>query len=101
MEIKGVYDFTISGIDGNGFQYYTGMLEPERLDAHGLRCGRAFSVDLDHRKQASALYTFNWIGGAPHAWKLVTSFKGEIIAPEEVAGLLQKYGLLPGKEAAV
>lgn len=51
MEIKGVYDFTISGIDGNGYQYMTGMLQPERLNSHGLRFGKAFDIGLDHKKQ--------------------------------------------------
>lgn len=32
--MKGVYKLTVSGIDGNGYQYISGMLEPERLDSN-------------------------------------------------------------------
>ena len=34
---KGIYKLIVSGIDGNGFQYISGMLEPERLDSNGFR----------------------------------------------------------------
>lgn len=29
--MNGIYKLIVSGIDGNGFQYISGMLEPERL----------------------------------------------------------------------
>lgn len=37
--MNGIYELIVSGIDGNGFQYISGMLEPDRrgaaqLDAH-------------------------------------------------------------------
>lgn len=62
--IKGVYKLTVSGIDGNGYQYISGMLEPERLDSNGFRVGKAFSVDIYHSKNESSLWTFQWVGGA-------------------------------------
>ena len=94
MEIEGVYDFTVSGIDGNGYQYMSGMLEPERLDSNGSREGRAFSVGLDHVKQTSTISRFTWINGGPHLWETIATIKGEIVAECEVPGLLKKYGLL-------
>ena len=94
MKIKGVYDFTVSGIDGNGFQYFTGMLEPERLDSHGLRIGKAFSVDLYHKQQKSELCTFSWIGGVPHNYKVIATFKGEILTESEIPALLERFNLL-------
>lgn len=33
-DVKGVYKLTVSGIDGNGYQYISGMLEPERRMRH-------------------------------------------------------------------
>ena len=35
--MNGIYKLIVSGIDGNGFQYISGMLEPERLDSNGFR----------------------------------------------------------------
>lgn len=94
MEIKGVYDFTVSGIDGNGYQYMTGMLEPEWLDSHGLRCGKAFNIGLDHAKQRTTINRFAWLCGAPHNFETVAVLKGEIVGESEVADLLKKYDLL-------
>ena len=92
--MESIHDFTISGIDGNGFQYYTGMLEPERLDERGLRNGKAFSVDLYHKQQKTQLCTFNWIAGTPHNYKVIAEFKGEILAECEIPELLKKYSLI-------
>lgn len=46
--MNGIYKLIVSGIDGNGFQYISGMLEPERLDSNGFRIGKAFSVEIYH-----------------------------------------------------
>ena len=51
--MKGVYKLIVSGIDGNGYQYISGMLEPERLDSNGFRVGKAFSVEIYHDKNES------------------------------------------------
>lgn len=94
VERKGVYDFTISGISSDGYQYYCGMLEPERLDSHGLRIGKAFSLDVYHANEISFLYEFSWIGGTPRNYKQVAKFKEEIISPAEVTDILKKYRLV-------
>ena len=46
--MNGIYKLIVSGIDGNGFQYISGMLEPERMDSNGFRIGKAFSVEIYH-----------------------------------------------------
>lgn len=97
MEIEGVYDFTVSGIDGNGYQYMTGMLEPIRLDSNGLLEGRAFDIGLYHAKQITTISRFAWIHGAPHSWDTIATLKGEIVTESEVPDLLKKYGLLRGR----
>lgn len=94
MYIPGVFDFTVSGIDGNGFQYYTGMLEPERLDSHGMRVGSAFHIGISHSKSQSSLWTFQWIGGVPHNWEHIKTFKGEVLDPSETEQILKKYKLI-------
>ena len=94
MNISGVYDFTVSEIDGNGYQYYTGMLEPERLDSHGMRFGTAFHISIDHKKQTSELCKFSWIGGAPHNFESLSKWKDEVLGPSEVETILKKFGLL-------
>lgn len=93
-EIEQIYDFTVSGIDGNGYQYMSGMLEPERLDDHGLRVGKAFSVDLYHKQQKSELCTFNWVHGCPKNWEVIAVFRDEIICESEIPGLLKRYELI-------
>lgn len=98
MKIKGVYDFTVSGIDGNGQQYMTGMLESERLDNHGLRYGKAFRIGIDHVKQKTTILSFYWIFGVPQNFKNVVTLKNEIIAECEVEKLLKKYKLLGNAE---
>lgn len=92
--MKGVYKLIVSGIDGNGFQYISSMLEPERLDSNGFRIGKAFSVEIYHGKNESSLWTFQWIGGAPRNWTHIKTFRGEIIDESEVPALLKKYNLI-------
>lgn len=92
--MKGVYNLTVSGIDGNGYQYISGMLEPERLDSNGFRVGKAFSVEIYHDKNESSLWTFQRVGGAPRNWTHIKTFRDEIIELSEVPALLKKYGLI-------
>ena len=70
------------------------MLEPERLDSNGFRIGKAFSVEIYHGKNESSLWTFQWIGGAPHNWTHIKTFRDEIIGENEVPALLKKYNLI-------
>ncbi len=92
--MKGVYNLTVSGIDGNGYQYISGMLEPERLDSNGFRVGKAFSVEIYHDKNESSLWTFQRVGGAPRNWTHIKTFRDEIVDLSEVPALLKKYGLI-------
>ena len=92
--MKGVYKLIVSGIDGNSYQYISGMLEPERLDSQGFRVGKAFSVEIYHGKNESSLWTFQWVGGAPRNWTHIKTFRGEIIDESEVPALLKKYNLI-------
>ena len=94
MTGKGIYQLTVSGVDGNGYQYISGMLEPERLDSNGFRIGKAFIIEIYHGKNESSLWTFQWVGGAPRDWTHIKTFRGEIIAPSEVPALLKKYNLI-------
>lgn len=55
--MNGIYKLSVSGIDGNGFQYISGMLEPERRDSNGFRIGKAFSVEIYHGKNESSLFS--------------------------------------------
>ena len=92
--MNGIYNLTVSGIDGNGYQYISGMLEPERLDSNGFRVGKAFSVEIYHNKNESSLWTFQRVGGAPRNWTHIKTFRDEIIELSEVPTLLKKYGLI-------
>ena len=92
--MNGIYNLTVSGIDGNGYQYISGMLEPERLDSNGFRVGKAFSVEIYHDKNESSLWTFQRVGGAPRNWTHIKTFRDEIIGLSEVPALLKKYGLI-------
>lgn len=89
-----IYNLTISGIDGNGHQYITGMLEPERLNSYGLRIGKAFSFEIYHRKNKTELWTFMWVHGAPNNWERIAVFPEETIVESEIEKLLKKYSLL-------
>ena len=97
--MKGVYNLTVSGIDGNGYQYISGMLEPERLDSNGFRVGKAFSVEIYHDRNESSLWTFQRVGGAPRNWTHIKTFRDEIIGLSEVPALLKKYGLISEEDA--
>ena len=97
--MKGVYKLIVSGIDGNGYQYISGMLEPERLDSNGFRVGKAFSVEIYHDKNESSLWTFQRVGGAPRNWTRIKTFRDEIIELSEVPALLEKYGLISEEDA--
>lgn len=91
-----IYNLTVSGIDGNGLQYISGMLEPERLDDRNLQNGKAFCFDIFHPKNKTELWTFEWAHGAPTDHKQIATFKDEIITESEIEAILTKYGLLEG-----
>ena len=55
------YDYTHSAVDGNGVEYISFMLEPERIDGNGLRYGKAVHIDIDNKRQKTMVYTFDWI----------------------------------------
>lgn len=92
--MEGIYHFSVSGIDGNGHQSMSGMLEPERLDKYGFREGKAFHVGLYHKQQKSELSTFNWVHGGPQNGNVIAMIKDEIIGESEIPALLEKYHLI-------
>lgn len=94
MEIKGVYNLTVSGIDGNGFQYISGMLEPPCIDKYGFPNGRAFCINIEHVKQKTTIMRNRWISGGPKEFEVIATLKDEIIDACEVESLLKKYNLL-------
>ena len=96
--MNGIYQLTVSGVDGNGYQYISGMLEPERLDSLGRCEGKAFSVEIYHTKNESSLWTFERVGGGPRNWTHIKTFRDEIIDLSEVPALLKKYNLISEEE---
>ena len=87
------YNYTHSAVDGNGMEYITFMLEPERLDEHGLRCGKAVDIDIDNLKQKTTVYTFDWIRGAPANFKKVIELKDDVVGDVEIPGLMERLGI--------
>ena len=87
------YDYTHSAVDGNGMEYITFLLEPERLDEHGLRCGKAGHIDIDNRGQKTTVYTFDWIRGGPANFKKIIEFKDDIVGDVEVPSLMERLGI--------
>ena len=87
------YDYTHSGIDGNGNEYITFLLAPERLDKHGLRCGPAIHIGIDNKHSRTDVYKFHWISGAPRQFEHILTLKGETIADSEVPAIMDKVGI--------
>ncbi len=87
------YDYTHSAVDGNGMEYITFLLEPERLDEHGLRCGKAVHIDIDNRRQKTTVYTFDWIRGGPANFKKIFELKDDIVGAVEVPSLMERLGI--------
>ena len=69
------------------------MTEPETLDGHGMRVGRAVHIDIDNRKQKTTIYAFRWFHGAPRDWEEIATLKDEVIGDSEVPALMERFGI--------
>lgn len=87
------YDYTHSGVDGNGIEYITFLLEPERLSAYGFREGKAIHVEIDNNRQKTTIFRFDWINGGPKNFQEIAVLKDEIVCDEEIPGLMKRLGI--------
>ena len=87
------YDYTHSAVDGNGVEYISFMLEPERIDGNGLRYGKAVHIDIDNKKQKTTVYTFDWIRGGPANHEKIVERKDEVVGDVEVPDLMERLGI--------
>ena len=87
------YEYTHSGVDGNGYEYISFMLEPERVGENGLRYGKAVRIDIDNKRQKTTVSIFDWVRGCPRNFKTVCVLKDEIIGDVEVPGLMERLGI--------
>ena len=87
------YDYTHSAVDGNGMEYISFLLEPERLDEYGLRYGKAVHIDIDNQRQKTTVYTFDWIHGGPANHKKIAELKDDIVGDVEIPGLMKRLGI--------
>ena len=86
-----------SKIDGNGEEYFYGMLEDPKFNSRGLWDGcMAFDITNNHKKQTATIYTFMWRDGAPWNWKEIKTIRGEVIGESEIEAVLKKYGVIKG-----
>ena len=87
------YDYTHSGVDGNGFESISFMMEPERLSEYGLREGKAVKIEIDNKRQKSTVFRFDWIGGGPKNFQEIAVLKDEIVCDDEIPGLMKRLGI--------
>lgn len=87
------YGYIHSDVDGNGMEYISLMLEPERIDENGLRCGKAVRIDTDNKKQKTTVYAFGWMRGAPANHMKIAELNDEIIGDVEIPGLMKRLGI--------
>lgn len=87
------FDYTHSAVDGNGVEYITFMLEPERLDGNGLRYGKAVHIDIDNKRQKTTVYTFDWIRGGPANHEKIAELKDDVVGDVEISGLMERLGI--------
>ena len=87
------YGYTHSAVDGNGVEYISFMLEPERCDGNGLRYGKAVNIDIDNKRQKTTVYTFDWIRGGPQNYKKIAELKDEVVGEVEIPSLMERLGI--------
>ena len=93
------YDYTHSAVDGNGMESISFLLEPERLDAHGLRVGQAVHIEIDNKRQKTTVFRFDWLRGGPANHQKIAELQDNVIGDAEVPGLMERLGIrLIGKE---
>lgn len=86
-----------SEIDGNGEQYFCGMLEEPKFNSRGLWDGcMAFNITNNHKRQTAKISVFMWRDGAPWNWKEIKTISGEVIGESEIESVLLKYGVING-----
>lgn len=86
-----------SEIDGNGEQYFCGMLEEPKFNSRGLWDGcMAFNITNNHKRQMSTISTFMWRNGAPWNWNVIKVIRGEVIEKEEIECVLHRCNLIKG-----
>ena len=88
---------TVSEIDGDGNQSISGMLEDAKFNKRGLwHNTKAFSIDINHKKQISTVCSFVWVDGVPANYTVVKTYK-EIIGDSEVEKVLMDCNLMERK----
>ena len=87
-------NITVSEIDGNGNQSISGMFEEAKFNKRGLwHNAKAFSIDINHKKQISTVCTFAWVDGVPANYTVVKTYK-EIIDVSEDENILMDCNLI-------
>lgn len=87
-------NMVVSSIGKDGRGYYTGYLEPEKLNKDGLVHNvEAWEIDVDYKREKSKLITFIWLDGMPQFFHTVRTFN-EVIEQQEVERKLKEAGLI-------
>lgn len=87
------YDYTHSNIGADGKDYITFMIEPERLDSHGMRCARAVDITNDYKKNIARISTFQWIYGYVKNFEVIKILKEQTVSDIEVPVIMKKLGI--------
>lgn len=87
------YDYSHSGVDGNGLEMISFMTAPPRLDENGLKSGTGILIMLDNKRQTSAIYRCRWERGAPGALKHLITHNDEILRDAEIPALMERLGV--------
>lgn len=83
----------VSSIGKDGRGYYTGYLEPEKLNKNGLVHNvEAWEIEYDYKRGSSKLKTFIWMDGMPQYFRTIRTFN-EVIEQQEVERELKEAGL--------
>lgn len=84
------YDYSHSGVDGNGLEMISFMTTPPGLDENGLKSGTGILIMLDNKRQTSAVYRCRWERGAPGALKHLITRKDDILCDAEIPAFMAR-----------
>ncbi|WOC33434.1 MULTISPECIES: hypothetical protein [Caproicibacterium] len=88
-----------SGIDGNGQEYISIVLEEPQIDARNLWFGGLNMVfENNHKKQRAEAYLSYWRNGVPQYIHAVRTWKGETLSEAECLKFATDYARKPEQE---
>ena len=87
------YEYSHSGVDGNGLESVSFMITPPELDEHDLVQGTGVQIMIDNKRQKTEIYRCRWVRGAPCELIHLLTLRDEVLGESEIPTLMKRLGI--------